>query len=286
MVRTDAIVLGAGIIGTSIALALVKRGLSVALVDRRGPGEGTSYGNTGVIGGAGVYPTAFPRRLSKLLRVALKRAPEANYHFGFLPRISPWLFAYFRASSPQRLEETARLMRPLMARSVAEHEELMLGVERDRLSAPHRLDLAISHRTRFHWLAPELDLGAELGVHADVLSTDATRALEPNLAPVFRGAVHWPDVASISNPLAVTQRYARRFSALGGIFLNGDAQSLRRSAGAWRIDADGGRGRCRSSRGRARPLGARHPRAARHPVCRWRSSAAITGISSRKAIAG
>jgi D-amino-acid dehydrogenase len=72
------------------------------------------------------------------------------------------------------------------------------------------------------------------------MSTDQTRVLEPNLAPVFRGAVHWPDVASISNPLAVTRRYARRFSSLGGIFLNGDAQSLRRSAGCWRIDAAGG----------------------------------------------
>jgi D-amino-acid dehydrogenase len=39
MARTDAIVLGAGIVGTSVALHLVKRGLSVALIDRRGPGR-------------------------------------------------------------------------------------------------------------------------------------------------------------------------------------------------------------------------------------------------------
>ena len=45
MARTDAVVLGAGIVGTSVALHLAKRGLSVALVDRRAPGEETSYGN-------------------------------------------------------------------------------------------------------------------------------------------------------------------------------------------------------------------------------------------------
>ena len=39
MARTDVIVLGAGIVGTSVALHLVKRGLQVALVDRRAPGE-------------------------------------------------------------------------------------------------------------------------------------------------------------------------------------------------------------------------------------------------------
>ena len=49
MARTDVLVLGTGIVGTSTALQLAKRGVSVALVDRRGPGEETSYGNAGVI---------------------------------------------------------------------------------------------------------------------------------------------------------------------------------------------------------------------------------------------
>ena len=41
MARTDAIVLGAGIVGASVALHLVKRGLTVALVDRNGNPVGT-----------------------------------------------------------------------------------------------------------------------------------------------------------------------------------------------------------------------------------------------------
>jgi glycine/D-amino acid oxidase-like deaminating enzyme len=46
--RTDIVVLGAGIVGTSIALSLVKRGLSVTLIDRGEPGRGASYGNSGI----------------------------------------------------------------------------------------------------------------------------------------------------------------------------------------------------------------------------------------------
>ena len=60
MARTDAIVLGAGIVGTSIALHLAKRGIAVALIDRGGVGEQTSYGNSGVIEGSTVLPPAFP----------------------------------------------------------------------------------------------------------------------------------------------------------------------------------------------------------------------------------
>ena len=53
----DVIVLGAGMVGVSTALHLQKRGRSVVLVDRRGAGEETSYGNTGIIQREGVVPT-------------------------------------------------------------------------------------------------------------------------------------------------------------------------------------------------------------------------------------
>src|ERR1700682_3467068 len=86
MARTDAIVLGAGIVGTSIALHLAKRGMAVALIDRAGVGEQTSYGNAGVIEGNTIFPPAFPSDPAALLRIALKRATEANYHFSFLPQ--------------------------------------------------------------------------------------------------------------------------------------------------------------------------------------------------------
>src|SRR5579872_634459 len=132
MARTDVIVLGAGIVGTSIALHLAKRGLAVALVDRQGPGEGTSYGNAGIIEGNTVFPQAFPSRWGDLARIALKRSPVANYHLRFLPQVAPWLLSFRAASRPERLIESARLLRPFLARAVAEHEALAAesGAER------------------------------------------------------------------------------------------------------------------------------------------------------------
>ena len=236
MARRDVIVLGAGIVGTASALHLAKRGLGVALVERAGAGEATSYGNAGVIGGAGVFTAPFPRNFAALLRVALKQAPEANFHWSALPRLAPWLLAYFRASAPERLEASARALRPLMAASVAEHAALLAEsggeeyLRRDGWISLYRSDDA------FRSLAPQLALGAELGVRADRLDVAQTLALEPALAPVFRHAVHWPDIASVSDPLAVTRAYAARFAALGGVLLDGDARSLHRVGGGWRVD--------------------------------------------------
>jgi D-lysine oxidase len=236
----DAIVLGAGIVGTSIALHLAKRGLAVALVDRRAPGEETSYGNAGVIEGNTIFPPAFPSDPLALLRIALKRAPEANYHLTFLPQVAPWLIAFRAASQPRRLIETVRVMRPLFAHAVAEHEALLAEAGAGRyLHKEGWLKLYRSERA-FAALKGELALAQEFGVPYRALGTEAARELEPSLAPVFRHAVHWPGVASVSNPLAVTQAYAARFTALGGVIMRGDARALHRADGHWRVGTAAG----------------------------------------------
>src|ERR1043165_9168868 len=240
MARTAAIVLGAGIVGTSVALHLVKRGLSVALVDRRGPGEETSYGNTGVIVGASVFPTAFPRSLKKLIQVALKRAPEANYHWGDLLNVAPWLISYYGFSRPEKLKESAVKLRPLMSRSIAEHKLLL--EESGALKYLRETGWLTLYRSdaAFEAMKPQREIGRQIGAAAQKLEPEGALALEPSLTPVFRHALMWPDVASLSNPLMVTRAYAARFAALGGVFINGDARSLHRADGKWRVDTNEG----------------------------------------------
>jgi D-amino-acid dehydrogenase len=238
--RADVIVLGAGIVGVSIALHLVKRGLSVALIDRGGVGEGTSYGNTGIIEGDTIFPQAFPSSWTALLRIALKRAPEANYHLSFLPQVAPWLFAFRAASQPARLLETAHAMRPLFAYAGAEHEILIGEADAERyVRRTGWLKLYRSDRA-FAAQARELELAKELDIANVPLDGEAARALEPSLNPVFQHAVHWTGAVSVSNPLALTRAYAARFAALGGVIANGDGRSLHRVHPYWRVDTASG----------------------------------------------
>jgi D-amino-acid dehydrogenase len=240
MARTDAIVLGAGIVGTSVALQLVRRGLSVALVDRRAPGEETSYGNAGVLEGQTLFPPAFPNRLGDLLRIAFKRSAQANYHLSFLPKVAPWLLAYRRNTSPAGSVEFAETMRPLFARAVAAHETLLQEAGATKyLRKDGWIKLYRSERA-FADTARERDYAAGLGIAFRTLDMAGALALEPSLAPVFSHAVHWPGAASLSNPLAVTRAYAALFSKLGGVILKGDADRLHRTASGWRIDTEEG----------------------------------------------
>jgi D-amino-acid dehydrogenase len=240
MARTDAIVLGAGIVGTSIALHLAKRGLAVALVDRRGPGEETSYGNAGVIEGNTVFPHAFPSGLGALLRIALKRAPEADYHLSVLPKIVPWLLAYRANTRGQGSVEFAETMRPLFARALSEHEALMAESGATRYLRKNGWIKLYRGDASFAATAREREFAGKLGLAHRVLSCEEARALEPSLMPVFRYAVHWPEAASVSNPLAVTKAYGAQFVIRGGVMLKGNALTLHRSSANWRIDTEEG----------------------------------------------
>jgi D-lysine oxidase len=240
MARTDAIVLGAGIVGTSIALHLAKRGLAVALLDRRGPGEETSYGNAGIIEGSTLLPHPFPRGLPALMRIALKRATEANYHLSFLPRVAPWLLAYRSNSALARRIEFAEAMRPLFARALGEHEVLIAEAGAGRYLRKAGWLKVYRSDAGFADTAPERELAGRLGLPCEVLDPDGARALEPSLAPAFRHAIFLREAASISNPLALTRAYAARFTALSGLVLKGDARSLHRNGAQWRVETPEG----------------------------------------------
>jgi len=240
MARTDAIVLGAGIIGTSIALHLVKRGMSVALIDRGGVGEETSYGNSGVIEGSTIMPPAFPAGLAAVMKVGLKQASDANFHWSYLLKVAPWLVAFRANSRPDRIEENARANRPLFARAVAEHDLLMLESGAARYLRRNGWMKLYRSEAAFETLRPDLALAREFGVPYEALDAAGARKLEPSLNPVFKRAMFWPAVTTLSNPLAVTKAYAARFAALGGVTLKGDARTLHRSGSGWRVDTDEG----------------------------------------------
>jgi D-amino-acid dehydrogenase len=242
LLRTDVIVLGAGIVGVSTALHLQKRGRSVVLVDRRGAGEETSHGNAGIIQREGVVPYPFPRDLVLVAKYALNLLPESNLHWSALPKIAPWLWRYWRASTPERVAQTARAMRPLIERCILEHEALMadagiLGmVRRTGYMRVYRSGAALEKA-----LAKERADREAYGVNFEALDAARVAALEPHLKGAVTGGVLMPDPVSVGDPGAVVKAYARLLQERGGRFLAGDARSLQERPGGWAVETAAGR---------------------------------------------
>lgn len=234
MQTVDVAVLGAGMVGVSAALHLQARGRDVALVDRHGAaGLETSFGNAGLIERASIFPYPFPRDLRDLAVYALNLSPQAHYHLSALPTIAPWLFRYFRESSPERAMQHALAGLPLVERCLEEHEALIdLSGASDLVRRIGWIKLYRSARTFEKGIAEAERLQA-FNLRAETLDTDALAALEPHLARVT-GAVHLLDTASVADPGAVAQAYAALFQRRGGRFLPGDARGLQQTReGRW-----------------------------------------------------
>src|SRR6516165_7448988 len=96
----SAIVLGGGMVGVASALHLQRRGWLVALVDRKRPGEETSYGNAGIIQSEALRPYPMPHGLSELLRIATGRTNDVRYRLASLPEHIGPLLRYWWNSFP------------------------------------------------------------------------------------------------------------------------------------------------------------------------------------------
>ena len=239
--RHDVVVLGAGIVGICVALHLQKRGRSVALVDRRGAAEETSFGNAGLIQREGVYPYGFPHDFGALLRYSLNRTIDAHYHPLALPRLAPFLWRYWRHSRPARHAEVARRYAKLIEHCVAEHEALVAEAGADSfIRRVGWMRLFRTERERDTRFAEAERWHREFGINHRALDTRAVQELEPHLAPVLVGALHWTDPVSVSDPHGLALAYLRRFEALGGAFVQGNAASLEAEGRGWRMKtADG-----------------------------------------------
>ena len=240
MERFDAIVLGAGIVGVSAAWHLLRSGKTVAIVDRRAPGEETSFGNAGVVERDGFLPMSFPQKLGDLLRYAGNARSELHYHPGFLPSIAPYLLKMRRGSHPSQRVAYAAAMAPLMSRSVEEHRELAAAAGAQALFRETGGLRLYRTEAGYKYGQVNRDFADHYGFSYQVLTPGEVTEIEPNVKPVFHKAVLWTDAISSSSPGGVTKAYAAAFARDGGRVLSGDARTLKKAGEDWQVaTADG-----------------------------------------------
>jgi D-amino-acid dehydrogenase len=232
----DALVLGAGIVGVSVAVHLQKRGRSTVLVDRRGPAEETSFGNAGLVQREGVYPYGFPHDFGALFRYGLNRTIDAHYHPSAIPRLAPFLWKYWHHSRPARHKAIAHLYAKLIEHCISEHEALAAEAGAMELfrrtgwmkvfRTARERDVRFAEAERWH---------GEFGLSYKAYDARTLQGLEPHLAPVLSGALHWTDPLAVVDPHGLVLSYLKSFEKLGGRFVQGNAASLYAEAGAWRV---------------------------------------------------
>ena len=233
---SEIIVIGAGIVGVSAAYQLLRRGRAVTLIDRRGPGEETSYGNAGVIIGGVDVPVAMPRDLREIARIALNRTTYLRHRPGFLPKIAPWLWQFWRATEARELEHKARLSASLFAHSISSHKELAGLANAENLLRDTGWVQVFAKESGLGDVAMERRLADEFGVDYEVLDKGAISDLEPSLKSIKSAGVWWKNITSTSDPGGLTKAYAEAFVAAGGTLIEEPVEALLDKTNArWRV---------------------------------------------------
>ncbi len=238
----DAIVLGAGMVGVSAALALQARGRSVAIVDRQGEAaDETSFGNAGIIQSEAVVPYLFPRAPGAIARAALNQDPRAHIRYGAMPASARPLWRYFLASTEANKAATAKVMAPLVFGAAEEHLKLAAAAGASELLRPGgwiKVWRSARGEEASHKEVEEL---RPYGVVAHFLDRAALVALEPNVGEAALGGAHFPDPLSTPDPQGLARAYAAHFVKLGGRLEKGDAKTLEPSAQGWTVATEAGR---------------------------------------------
>ena len=235
-----ALVLGAGMVGVSVALALRSRGLAVTLLDRLEPGRETSYGNAGVLSRGSIQPFNTPSLFKKLPHYLSNRHPALRYDLGHLVRNPGWPLGFLMEARRSRLAPRRDALNALLDISVTAHRRLVQ-------------EAGVGHRLReTGWIKvwrsetggaeaqADQALFQAYGIESEVLDRQALSGLEPDLTPIFPAALWIKSAASVDNPGAVVQAYADLFARQGGAIRKAEVSGLQRQTSGWRIQTSDG----------------------------------------------
>lgn len=228
-------VIGAGIVGASIALALRQRRADVLLVDREEPGRGCSYGNSGAISVSSVAPLAMPGVLASVPGMLLDDESPLYLRRRYLPRALPWLMRFMASARPAAVQAAAARLAALHAGALDAHEAMTreLGVPELFLRRGH-----------LHLYPDEQALAKDAGgwrlreaadYRVERLDRAGIHALEPAVSDRYRVGRFLADHATILNPLRYVQAMARAFAAGGGRLLRAEVAGLAQQQGRWQL---------------------------------------------------
>lgn len=228
--NTSVIVVGAGIVGASIAFALQSRGRQVTLIDKGEPGRGTSFGNMASIAldfAAGSGPTTWKR----IPRWLLDPEGPVWLRASYAPKMIPWFLRFLAAGRPSRLRDIEDAGMSLSAHALADMQAMLQAIGAPDLITDEGC-LAI-YETEAEFLADRghLELLRRYKLDHEVLSGSAIRDHEPTLSPSIAKALLLPDNKSIRNPYQLVVKTAEAAQALGTQFRSGTVRTVEKKPG-------------------------------------------------------
>lgn len=227
MQKPDVIVVGAGVIGLSAAIAAQMRGLKVMVVDREGPAAGASAGNAGAFAFTDILPLASPSILKKAPKWLLDPLGPLTVPPAYALQIAPWMYHFWRACQPSRIEHATAVQTALMDLSKAELEPFLK--QTNTLSMLRKEGNLQVYETEAEFRASLAGWAVrrDHGIEFSHLNAGEMAAIQPGLASRFICGTFTPGWYSIADPKLYTLALADHVRASGGVIEVAEIAALR-----------------------------------------------------------
>ena len=206
--RTEIAVIGAGVVGLTIALELVDAGHEVVLVDPGAPGMGASFGNAGTIAGYAVSPVGTPAVLRALPSLLFSKTSPLAIRHRALPSLMPWLLRFLWQSLPAQAERNGRALAALLADAGERWDDLTLRVAGAGILQRRGCLYLYETAQAFAEAGAEMAQRRTLGVEVELIGPDRLAELEPGLPAGMGGAAFFTGATFLDDPGRMMGRIA------------------------------------------------------------------------------
>jgi D-amino-acid dehydrogenase len=211
------VIVGAGIVGVSTGIWLRRfSDAAVTIIDRGGPGEGTSHGNAGVLASCSIAPVTAPGLIAKAPRMLLNPDFPLYLRWRYLPKLAPWLWRYLSHANVSDTRRIARGLTEIVGDSVDQHRALVAGTEAAPWVRSSDYSFAYADRAAFDADAFTWSLRRDAGFVPEITEGGAVQEREPALSPDIGLLATMKDHGYIADPGGYVRALAQAFEAAGG----------------------------------------------------------------------
>ncbi|MCY4184641.1 MAG: FAD-binding oxidoreductase [Rhodobacteraceae bacterium] len=227
--KKQIIVVGSGIAGVSTALWLQRFGENVTLMDRSAPGEGTSFGNAGVLAACSITPVTAPKMVSKLPGYLLNPNFPLYVIWEKLPYIVPFLVRYLLHANDADTRRISRGLTEIVADSIMQHRDLAHGTKAEKWLHDSKYIFAYESRKAFENDGYVWSIRTGAGFEPQIVEGQEVKEILPGTGNNINLLAVMDSHGFITNPGQYVKDLAMTFREQGGTFIKAQVKDFSKS---------------------------------------------------------
>ena len=226
MNKTEISIIGAGIVGLSSAINLVKRGSKVTLIEKDLKGQPASYGNASWLSSPSITPVLMPGMFKKIPKMWLSKDGPLFLRFPGVLKMIPFLIKYLSYTKKEKVEHISKNLAFLLKDSIGEHRELVKGSKAERWIEDSPFLFIYKNKTDFENDSYTWSLRKKHGFELIEVQKEELNRIFPGLSHEYTFAIKIENQGYISNSQNYLDDLIDYYKSLGGEIIENEVLDI------------------------------------------------------------